>query len=66
MTHTPRDVSNSALRIAELRRRIASNKGIAQRARDSALLLQIKARNAEWQIRKDQDEIEAMGGRVRR
>ena len=58
--------SNTAGRIAELRRRIAANKGIATRARASALDMRIKADTAERQIVADQREIELMGGRVRR
>jgi hypothetical protein len=58
--------SNTAGRIAELRRRITANKGIASRARASAFELRIKADNAERQIASDQREIEAMGGKLRR
>lgn len=59
-------ISNTKDRIAELRRRIRSNKGIAQRAHDSAMLLRMKAHEAEKQVRRDQDEIVSMGGRVNR
>lgn len=58
--------SNTKERIAELRRNIASNKGIASRADDTIWRLRHKKSRAEEQVRRDQDEIEAMGGKVRR
>ncbi len=58
--------SNTAARIGELRRRIASNKGKAKRARDMAKDLTYKAFDCERQVRCDMAEIEAMGGKVRR
>ncbi len=58
--------SNTADQIAALRRRIASNKGIAERAEGSAALLGNKAWRARQQIMLDQHMIEAMGGKVRR
>lgn len=60
------DGSNTAERIAELRRRIQANKGIAKRAWFTSNELRAKARRAEEQVRWDQNEIEAMGGKVRR
>lgn len=59
-------ISNTASRIAELRKRIRANKGIAQRARDSAMMLRIKANDADAMVRNDQREIEELGGKVRR
>ena len=59
-------MSNTKDRIAELRSRIAANKGIASRADGSIWRLHAKKDRAERQIRADQYEIEAMGGKVRR
>jgi hypothetical protein len=58
--------SNTASRIAELRRRIAANKGIAERARGTRMLLGNKIHRCEQAIAIDQAEIERMGGKVRR
>lgn len=57
---------NAASRIGELRKRITANKGKRDRARATADELRWKARLADEQVRLDQDEIEAMGGKVRR
>lgn len=59
-------MSNTAERVAELRKRIASNKGIAARAYATALEKCEIAYQATNQIRRDQDEIQALGGKVRR
>jgi hypothetical protein len=59
-------ISNTAGRIAELRRRIASNKGKIDRALTTRLFLDSKIRDCRVRIAADQDEIEAMGGKVRR
>lgn len=58
--------SNTASRIAELRKRIGKNRGIAKRAAETSMELARKAQRAERQIYLDQSEIEEMGGRVRR
>ena len=58
--------SNTSGRIAELRKRIQANKGKYARAYDTANELRWKMQKCATQIRLDQDEIEAMGGKVRR
>lgn len=59
-------ISNTAGYIEELRRRIAANKGKAKRARDRAMLARIMAHECEDAVRRDQREIESLGGKVRR
>jgi len=61
-----REGSNTASRIAELRKRITKNRGIAKRASETSMELARKAQRAEREIYFDQKEIEDMGGKVRR
>jgi len=58
--------SNSADEIARLRRRIASNKGKAKRARATRERLLWAIESANAQVRFDQAQIIAMGGKVRK
>lgn len=58
--------SNNAEHIAELRRRIASNKGKVQRSKARINRERWRIDDAERQIRLDQYAIEEMGGKVRR
>lgn len=58
--------SNTKGRIAELRKRVASNKGKYSRAYGAKCLLEDKMRDCAKQIRLDQQEIQDMGGKVRK
>lgn len=52
-------------RIAMLRKHIAANKGKAERARKRRTHLLWVAESCEAQVRRDQAEIRALGGKVR-
>ena len=58
------DGSNTAGRIAELRKQIAADKGKLDRAHTTKTFLEQKMRECSTRIRLAQSEIRSMGGRI--